>query len=71
MSGLLKTKGGVSFALNVQEFNQPEPTRQKSKTQLEGRKKKKLSSKEEILKRRQLAKNYDKQARIKLFHGFS
>jgi hypothetical protein len=35
-----------------------------------GKKTKKANSKEEILKRRQMAKNYDREARAKVFGGY-
>ncbi len=73
---MYKAKGGICFDLDVAQFTQPESKPvQRNAVQSNyntgaGRKGKKVNTKEEILKRRQMAKNYDKMARAKVFSGF-
>ena len=67
-SGVYKSKGGICFEFNINEFAGPSKQLEKPKPVV--KKATKVNKKEEILKRRQMAKNYDKFARMKVFGNY-
>lgn len=69
-SGIHKSKGGICFDLDINQFTQFEVKPASKQPVQPIRRNKKANTKEEILKRRQIAKNYDKQARARVFGGY-
>lgn len=71
-SGIHKARGGICFDLDINQFTQHDtkPAVQPKLNAYASRKPKKANTKEEILKRRQMAKNYDKEARARVFAGY-
>lgn len=69
-SAIHKSRGGICFDLDVNQFTQIQTKPVNKHAAQPIRRNKKTNTKEQILKRRQNAKNYDRQARARVFGGY-